>query len=297
MSRVMGFLNIDKPLGMTSHDVVAQIRRRLKRDTGQKKVGHAGTLDPLATGVLVLCLGDATRLSEYVMASQKRYLARVHLGVETDTYDAEGSIVSENSIDHINQSDVEGVLEQLIGDIEQIPPMYSAIKQGGKKLYELARSGQIVERPARSVTISSLQITNWSPPIVELDVVCSSGTYIRSLAYDIGQELGVGAHLVGLIRTASGDFKIENSHVLDDLLESDDWQRHIIKPYDGLRSWQSIELTESHSEELQFGRTIQLDVTFDQDVIMGYMSDGHLLAVLERRGQTWKPHKVFLPDR
>lgn len=296
MSRLAGFLNINKPLGMTSHDVVARIRRLLKRDTGQKKVGHAGTLDPLATGVLVLCLGDATRLSEYVMSSQKCYRANIRLGIETDTYDAEGEVIAEKPIEHIRQSDVEHVLEQFRGDIQQIPPMYSAIKQGGKKLYELARSGQTVERPARSVLIHSLQIVGWAPPHLELEVVCSPGTYIRSLAYDIGQELKAGAHLAGLVRTASGDFTIEKSQSLDMLLESDDWQRHIIPPKIGLSNWQSVTLTDSQAQELKYGRAIAFKYDSDQSLLMGYLPDGHLLAVLERREQTWKPHKVFLPD-
>ena len=184
-------MNINKPLKLTSHDVVARVRRRYKELTGSKKVGHAGTLDPLATGVLVLCLGGATRLSDYVMHTTKQYRAQITLGCATTTYDAEGDTVSEMNAEHLVKSDVEEVLPQFIGDIQQIPPMYSAIKQGGKKLYDLARQGKTVERPARDIRIENLEITAWNSPTFALDIICGSGTYIRSLADDIGQALGL----------------------------------------------------------------------------------------------------------
>ncbi|NDJ61826.1 MAG: tRNA pseudouridine(55) synthase TruB, partial [Chloroflexi bacterium] len=199
---MFGFLNIDKPLGWTSHDVVAKLRRGLQI----KKIGHAGTLDPLATGVLVICLGAATRLSEYVMDTTKRYRAVVHLGVTTDTYDAEGEITAQRPSDHLSEADVRDALGAFVGALEQVPPMYSAIKQGGRKLYDLARAGEVVERPPRPVHIHALEVVAWQPPQVTLDVTCSPGTYIRSLAYDLGAALGVGAHLAGLMRTASGSF-------------------------------------------------------------------------------------------
>src|SRR5512145_105728 len=154
---VQGFLNLNKPRGVTSHDVVEQARRAF----GIKKIGHAGTLDPLADGVLILCLGNATRLSAYVMQSTKRYRARVHLGVVTDTYDAGGQITQERDASGIQQADVERALAAFLGDIEQVPPMYSAIKRGGRKLYELARAGKDVERAARPVQIKALTVTDW----------------------------------------------------------------------------------------------------------------------------------------
>src|SRR5215207_3710637 len=193
-----GFLNIDKPLRMTSHDVVAQVRRKFKL----KRVGHAGTLDPLATGVLVVCLGAATRLSEYVMDSTKQYRARVTLGVTTTTYDAEGDVVQQREAGHITRKMVEAALPQFTGEIDQLPPMYSAIKKGGRKLYEIARAGETIELTPRRITIYGLEIVEWSPPECVLDVTCSAGTYIRSLAFDLGKALGVGAYLSGLVRTA-----------------------------------------------------------------------------------------------
>ncbi len=200
LSPPFGFLNIDKPLGLTSHDVVARVRRNLN----VKKVGHAGTLDPLATGVLVVCVGAATRLSEYVMNTTKRYEALVHLGVETETYDAEGAIVAEQAVNHVTQTDVEQALTTFLGPIDQLPPIYSAIKQGGRKLYEIARAGETAELQPRHVTIYALDILDWQPPFVRIAVTCSAGTYIRSLAHDLGAALGVGGSLDGLTRTASG---------------------------------------------------------------------------------------------
>ena len=178
----MGFLNVNKPLKLTSHDVVARVRRRYKELTGSKKVGHAGTLDPLATGVLVLCLGGATRLSDYMMHTTKQYRAQIRLGQTTTTYDAEGDIVTEVDASHITQADVEAILPQFMGDVQQIPPMYSAIKVDGQKLYDLARGGKSIERKARDITITSLKILSWESPIFELDVVCSSCRFI----YHIG---------------------------------------------------------------------------------------------------------------
>lgn len=292
----MGFLNINKPAGMTSHDVVSKVRRHTRNTLGIKKVGHAGTLDPMATGVLILCIAQATRLSEYAMQSTKKYRAVVQLGITTDTYDAEGATLETRDASHITQEDILAVLDNFRGDIEQVPPMYSAIKQDGKKLYELAREGIEVERPARPVTIHELQITHWDLPQFTLDVTCSAGTYIRSLAYDIGEKLNVGAHLAALERTASGGFAVENAVDLDTVVNTDDWQQFLIQPQHALQDWHSIILTDEQVDEIQYGRTIENDGTYDDDRIMGYMPDGHLLAVLENRETVWKPHKVFLPE-
>lgn len=293
---VFGFLNIDKPSGMTSHDVVAKVRRLCRNSVGKTKVGHAGTLDPLATGVLVICLGYATRLSEYAMQSTKKYRASVHLGIETDTYDAEGEVIAEKDASHIMLTQVEDSLKPYIGDIKQLPPMYSAIKKDGKKLYELAREGIEIEREARSVTIHSIEIVEWNNPVAVLDVTCGAGTYIRSLAHDIGEQLNTGAHLSGLIRSRSGAFSVEDAISLDTLLESDNWQESITTPSDALTDWNSIQLTDHESAEIQLGRTIPKNDDLADKLVMAYMPDAHLLAVLENRDNHWKPHKVFLPQ-
>lgn len=296
MSNIAGFLNINKPGGMTSHDVVAQVRRLLKRGTGSKKVGHAGTLDPMATGVLVLCLGQATRLSEYAMQSTKQYRAQVRLGINTDTYDAEGEVLSKQDVSHIQRVDVENELPPFIGDIQQVPPVYSAIKQDGKKLYELARAGKKVQRKARAVRIDAIKLIEWTPPSFTIDIICGSGTYIRSLAYDIGAALDVGAHLSGLQRTRSGAFCIQNSVALETMLNSAGWQQYVIPPAAALRDWQAIELNAGQAADIRHGRRIENETTLSDDFVMAYLPDGHLLAVLENQGKQWKPHKVFLPD-
>ena len=284
-----GFLNIDKPLKVTSHDVVARVRRGLK----VKKVGHAGTLDPLATGVLVICVGAATRLSEYVMHTQKRYTARVHLGVTTDTYDAEGETLQVRDASAVTQADVQQALTHFMGDIQQVPPMYSAIKQGGRKLYELARAGEVVERPARPVRIESLVITDWSPPQFTLDVTCSAGTYIRSLAHDLGEALGTGAHLAGLVRSTSGSFALENAVTLETLLEADDWQRHLISPQQALAHMPLVTLDRQQLEHIQHGRAIPAGEAIQAELAQAQDADGQFAAILKRDDDLWRPEKVF----
>ncbi len=291
---VSGFLNVNKPTGLTSHDVVARARRSL----GIKKIGHAGTLDPLADGVLVLCLGSATRLSEYVMQSSKRYRARVRLGMVTDTYDAEGRILREQAADHITRAEVEQALAYFLGDIEQVPPMYSAIKQGGRKLYEMARAGEEVERQARRVTISSLTISAWQPPELTLDVTCSAGTYVRSLAYDLGERLGVGAYLSGLTRTASGGFTLDQAVPLDVLLGEAaraGWAQYVIAPAVALAGWPAIHLDAAALEHIRQGRAVPAPGVA-VGLAFAYGPDGQLRAVVEGQGGLWRPHKVFLDN-
>jgi tRNA pseudouridine55 synthase len=287
---ILGFLNVYKPGGLTSHDVVARARRVFD----VKKIGHAGTLDPMADGVLVLCLGAATRLSEYVMQSTKRYRARVRLGVTTDTYDAEGRTVRERDASRVQREDVERLLPVFQGDIEQIPPMYSAIKQGGRKLYELARAGQEIERQARQVRIDALVLTDWSPPQFTLDVTCSAGTYIRSLAYDLGERLGVGAHLAGLTRTASGVFTLETAIPLDVLLTCGTWQDYLVSPETALAGWPAVRLDVAEEAHIRHGRAIPAaDEPGNGALAFAYGVDGTQVAIVERDGDLWRPHKVF----
>lgn len=284
---MFGFLNIDKPLGLTSHDVVARVRRGLKI----KKVGHAGTLDPLATGVLIVCVGGATRLSEYVMNSTKRYRARVHLGVTTTTYDAEGEMVAQHDAGHIQRDTVEAALVPFLGDIQQIPPIYSAIKQGGRKLYDIARAGETVELQPRAVRIDSLTISEWQPPYFTLDVVCSAGTYIRSLAHDIGAALGVGAHLAALVRTASGTFTLEKAAQLDDAIA--DWQRYLVAPADALADWPAVQLDDVMLDHVLHGRAIVSVDAAPELLARAYAPNGQFIAILKGDGAVWQPHKVF----
>lgn len=210
-----GLLLVDKPAGMTSHDVIAIIRKKFVI----KKVGHCGTLDPAATGLLGVLIGHATKLSEKLTSSKKRYDAILKLGIETDTQDIEGKIIAEKDINLVSEPLIRKVFSEFIGEIEQLPPMYSASKVSGKKLYEYARKGIEIERQKKKIQIYKLDIKKISLPFVEFDVECSKGTYIRTLCADIGKNLSCGGTLFSLRRTASGNFSIEQAHKLEDILK------------------------------------------------------------------------------
>lgn len=288
-----GLLNIDKPQGVTSHDVVAIARR----GTHIKKIGHAGTLDPMATGVLILCIGNATRLSEYAMNHQKSYHATVHLGVETDTYDAEGAVVSTNDT-MISREQVEAVLSLFRGDINQIPPMYSAIKKGGKKLYELAREGKTLDLDARPVTIDKLEILRWDYPEFDIQVDCSPGTYIRSLAFDIGQAVDVGAHLSALRRVRSGTFSVDEGVTLETLreaMDNDDWQRYLLPADLAVQDLPRLDLDDNQAKIIESGGFLERSNS-EVAIARAYDSAGEFFAILEPRENhpdLWKPRKVF----
>jgi tRNA pseudouridine55 synthase len=219
-----GVLNIDKPQGLTSHDVVARVRRL----TGIRRVGHAGTLDPLATGVLLVCVGNATRIVEYLQRGQKVYETTVRLGQETTTYDADGDIVAEKPVPDFSLAELDRALDAFRGEIVQTPPAYSAIKQNGQPLYKLARAGKAVDVPQRQVTITSIDILDWQRPDLRLRITCSPGTYIRSIAHDLGQVLGVGGHVADLRRVASGSWRVEDAVTLSALEASGpEWPRYL----------------------------------------------------------------------
>lgn len=208
-----GVILVDKPQGVTSFDVV----RHLRRFCGTRQVGHCGTLDPLATGLLPVAVGSATRLVEYLMADEKEYLASFALGAVTDTQDATGQILESRSWQHITQEALTAACQPLTGAIEQLPPMFSALKRDGVPLYKLARQGVEIERTPRTVTISRLEITAFTPPLAALRVVCSKGTYVRTLIHDLGARLGCGAHMTGLRRVRCGTLHIDDSHTLVEL--------------------------------------------------------------------------------
>lgn len=291
-----GFLNLNKPLNLTSHDVVASIRRRCRSSGGNIKVGHAGTLDPLADGVLIICLGAATRLSEYMMRSRKVYHAQITFGVTTATFDAAGDIVATRDASHLRLADIRDALSQFIGEIRQIPPMYSAVKVKGKKLYELARAGRTVARPERPVTIHSIDIINWDAPVLELEIQCGPGTYIRSLANDLGEALEAGAYLSGLTRIASGAFHLDQSVALDAVIKDEQWTGQIVSPFAALSDKTRITLTAEEINRVQQGRFIQRRNGIQAAAVFAFDSSQQLVAVLEPRAESWKPHKVFPRD-
>jgi len=283
-----GILNLDKPQGLTSHDAVARVRAVAR----QRRVGHAGTLDPLATGVLVVCLGRATRLAEYLMASPKQYRAHVRLGIATTSYDAAGQVVAERPV-MVSREQVEAALEGFRGAILQVPPMVSALKRGGRRLYELARQGIEVERAPRPVEIYSLELVAWTPPDLVLEVTCSPGTYIRSLAHDLGQALGCGAHVTGLVRLASGDFRLEDALPLAELTA--ERLPSALLPLDaGLSRYPALYLDEAAARAVRLGQALPAE-SAAASVARAYGPDGALLAMMAYSAgrQVWQPRKVL----
>ena len=283
-----GILSIDKPLHMTSHDVVQTVRRL----TEIRRVGHAGTLDPLATGVLVVALGRATRLLEYVAGQPKTYEALVRLGQVSNTYDGEGQIVEERSVT-VGGADIDAALDRFRGTIEQVPPMYSAIRQGGKRLYELARKGVEVERQAREVTIYDLTLLQWEPPDASLRVVCSTGTYIRSLAHDLGQVLNCGAYLAGLRRTAVGSFTVADATPLDTLTEAN-WQAYVQTADAAVQHLPRLEVSQEAAERLTNGQWLpQRREEPDAALVRAYDEAGRFVGVVAAEGEQWRPRKIL----
>jgi tRNA pseudouridine55 synthase len=319
---VDGILNLNKPQGWTSHDVVAYVRRL----TGVRRVGHAGTLDPMATGVLLVCLGKATRIAEYLMAGRKCYSATLHLGTSTDSHDADGRVTAEAPVTCDRAAIVEA-LSRFQGPIEQVPPMVSAIKKDGQPLYKLARRGIKVERPPRAVEIYTLSLVDWIPPELTIEVTCSPGTYIRALARDLGRDLGCGAHLTALTRTASGDFMLADALELPALVEAAKgrdglgtehqnyghsqnhahastpmWHELVMPLEAGLKHFPACALADEESERIRHGRPLsekQVDAPRDQ-LCRAYSETDQsktLLALLRFDDDAghWRPHKVFHP--
>jgi tRNA pseudouridine55 synthase len=249
-----GFLIIDKPAGITSHDVVAIVRRILK----QKKVGHTGTLDPFATGVLPVALGEATKIISYLDESVKEYRAIMRLGISTDSQDLTGKIVQQKDEGSITEARVLEAFAAVTGSISQVPPMFSAVKQGGVPLYKLARRGEEVERTARPIIIHTLSMNHFQLPFVTFTVRCSRGTYVRTLANDLGESLGCGAHLVELRRTRSGSFTDDMALELEYLqTRFDEGQLSdlLISPLQALAHLPTVTLTEMGAKNVGFGRS------------------------------------------
>lgn len=287
-----GLLIVNKPTGMTSHDVVNAVRRMAET----RRVGHTGTLDPLATGVLVLLVGPATRLAQFVSGSDKTYRAVIRLGETTTTFDAEGEVVEQHPVT-ASRADIEQALAQFRGVISQVPPMYSAVKVNGQKLYKLARQGREIERAPRTITIHRLEMVDWTPPDVTVEVVCSAGTYIRSLTHDLGQALGCGAHVVALARTASGEFALSQSYMLENLRTLADTGRFaeaLLPPQTALASMPSVHLTPEQEQAVDYGQTFPLDAPVGAEMVQALDAAGQLRAVLIPVAPgMWRPKLVF----
>ncbi|MEA1959445.1 MAG: tRNA pseudouridine(55) synthase TruB [Chloroflexota bacterium] len=291
---INGILNINKPPCKTSQDIVAIIRRL----SGQRQVGHAGTLDPMATGVLPVCLGQATRMSSYIMEFPKTYIAEITLGISTDTYDAEGTITHEYDPYHINRVQIEELIPSLTGRIMQKPPAYSALKRRGRRLYELARAGIEVEIDEREVEVHRLELLDWQPPCFIIEVECGKGTYIRSLAHDIGQSVACGAHISSLVRTTYGPFSIEESLTLPQLEDSfrNGYWQELLYPMDfAIQDWAVAIIDGEHKQAVLNGRPVQLHIDSDANRCRAYSPEGELIALLRIDLDTglWQPDKVF----
>jgi tRNA pseudouridine55 synthase len=293
---ISGILVVDKPTGMTSHDVVQAIRI----GTGIRRAGHTGTLDPRASGVLVILLGPAVRLSEYVSATDKRYQAIIRLGASTDTYDAEGRFTSQSSAPvNVTEEQFETALKKFIGRIEQVPPPYSAVKVQGRKAYDMARQGEEVELAPRYIDVYHLEVLEWAPPEVVVDVHCSSGTYVRSLANDLGNDLGCGAYLVGLRRTKSGRFSLRDATPLRKLQEAfraGTWYQLLIPAAEALGDWPAVELDPDQVDAVMHGHRVPAAEDAAAGMVRGVSMAGELVAVLEldEEKREWQPKKVFL---
>ncbi len=289
---ISGVIVVDKAVGLTSHEVVQIIRH----GTNIRRAGHTGTLDPRASGVLVVLIGPAVRLSEYVSASDKRYQAVIRLGTTTDTYDADGRILSSAEV-KITEQQFNEELQKFVGEIEQVPPPYSAIKVQGRKAYEMARQGEEVDLQPRKIQVYSLELLEWAPPDAVVDVYCSSGTYVRSLAHDLGEKLGCGATLTGLRRTKSGRFTLRDAVPLRKLRESFNdgtWYQYLIPAAEALSDWKALELTNDQVDAIRHGHRIPAEDATDK-MVRGISEAGELVALLEYDEKTkeWQPKKVF----
>jgi tRNA pseudouridine55 synthase len=297
-----GILNINKPSGLTSHDVVAAVRRAAR----VRRVGHTGTLDPMASGVLLVCLDQATRVSKYLMASDKLYRAQIRLGQTTDTDDREGHIINSQAVpSSLDRAIIQKALTRFVGEIDQVPPRYAAIKRDGIPLHQLARQGADVQPSPRKVTIHAIQLLEWHSPTLTVDVHCGPGTYIRALARDLGEHLGCGGHLAGLIRLRSGPFRLEEAVDLDEAVrrlqggKSQDLA-DLLWPLDAALTAMACMTVDAEAEtHLRHGRQIPgppPSLSEGQPALRrSYAADGTLVAIVKYDTQTdlWQPDTVF----
>ena len=296
-----GILNVNKEKGLTSHDVVQRVRRALPGT----KVGHAGTLDPMATGVLVVLVGHAVRISELVMDLPKVYRATITLGESTDTYDAEGKVTATAPV-LASESDVLSSLSRFVGEIEQTPPPYSAVKIDGKRAYKLARQGKSTLPPTRIARVYRVELSRFNSPYVEIEVECAKGTYIRSIGHDLGIALGCGAHVSALIRTQIGPFAIESavdSATLPEVLQDEGW-KSLLRPTDlGLTHLPSLTVELEDEKDLRHGQAVDIGSTnlapeaavSDGLTARGYSEDGSLIGILQydEPSKMWRPRKIL----
>jgi len=296
---VNGVLLVDKPAGPTSHDIVNRVRRA----AGQRRVGHTGTLDPAATGLLILCLGRATRLSEFLTGMDKVYEGAMRLGMSTDSYDLDGQVLEERPVPDLTEEDLQAAFDRLVGDIMQVPPMVSAVKVGGERLYKKARKGEWVERPARPVTVREFRLLGYDPPDARFRVRCTSGTYARTLCHDVGEHLGCGATLASLRRTFVGKHSVEDAVAIDALTKAADVAARLL-PLDQALDLPAAVVRDEQRRWVAEGRALLLsDITWQTPPgstggwVQIKTRAGELLAVGEYQsnplGDRVQPRRVF----
>ena len=295
-----GILNINKPAGMTSFAVVTLVRKL----TGVRRVGHAGTLDPIADGVLPICLGQATRVVEYLVSAPKAYYATIRLGAATDTYDSEGTVTATGDPSGVTEAGLQAALQQFVGEIKQLPPMYSALKYEGQPLYRYARAGKEAPRQARTVSVYRLALRRFAPPVVEAEMEVGKGAYVRALAHDLGERLGCHAHLERLTRLRSGPFQLSGATDLDTFhqaVEASRWEELLYAADCVLESWYAALLAEDRTRELCQGQMLMLEPARPElpepppdTLCRAYSHEGEFLGILHYRGAgRWQPEKVF----
>ena len=296
MTTSSGLLLVDKPQGLTSHDVVARVRRII----GERKVGHAGTLDPMATGLLIIAIGPSTRLLRFAQSEEKRYVGVVQLGVATDSLDADGAVTSTSPVPELTAEQMSWAASAMLGAQLQTPPMVSALKVGGRRLHELAREGVEVERRPRKITVSTFSMgptadpTRWS-----FDVACSTGTYVRSLLSDLAERVGTVGHLVELRRLSSGTHHVDDALTLREVGEMVEAGRSPLHPPSCFVSQlESVVLSTDQVRQMRLGQLISLEGEFSGDEIAAHDESDDLAGILRRRGANWQPEVVLVssPD-
>lgn len=302
---IHGIFNLNKPRGLTSFAMVSLVRRV----TGVRRVGHAGTLDPIADGVLPICVGQATRVVEQIVGAPKLYRGTILLGVTTDSYDSDGTVIAREDPSGITEADVRRLLPEFSGRIRQVPPMFSAVKHQGTALYRYARRGEEIERAAREVMVYRIELLAFDPPRLYIEVEAGRGAYVRSLAHDLGQRLGCGAHLEALTRARSGPFRIEDSISPETLREAaarGDWRRFLLPTDEALLHWRAAILGAEHVRRMRDGGLLLLEPAHPQafrELAPGarcraYGVHGEFLGTLiHEHGAVWRPERVFAPQR
>ncbi len=290
MTTTSGLLLIDKPAGLTSHDVVGRLRQLF----GERRIGHAGTLDPMATGLLVLAVGNATRLLRFAQAETKVYVGTVLWGVATDSLDADGVVTQRAPVPAVSLEDLNAIAQTMSGAQRQTPPMVSAIKVGGRRLHELARAGVEVERASREIVIDRFQLSSGaSPNQWNFEVTCSVGTYIRVLLSDLAQKVGTVGHLTALRRVSSGHHHVRDAYTLEGLAGRDDVTSVLLDPVRMVESLESVALGDDDLARMRWGQRVALDQHFSGGEVAALDARGALVGVLTRRGDLWKPEIVL----